>query len=128
MTVLKSPTFPFAVINGSIPLVGEAEALHGQILNVLFTAPGERIDLPEFGCGLFNLVFEPNDQLLGTAVEFTVAQSLTRWLGDTIAVEGIEVTRDGPSVRVEIAYVRRSDLFRDGLRINFREGSAWTTG
>ena len=35
--------------------------LRGKIIQVLFTAPGERVNQPEFGCGLFNLVFDPNN-------------------------------------------------------------------
>jgi uncharacterized protein len=128
VTTRKSPGFPFAVVNGSIGLAEPAEALRGQIVSVLFTSPGERVDLPDFGCGMFDLVFEPNDELLRAAAEFTIAQSLNRWLGDQIAVEGVQISRDGPELAVEVGYIRRTDLARDGLRVRFNEGSAWTTG
>ena len=49
---------------GRISASGGDEAIRGKIIQVLFTAPGERVNLPEFGCGLFNLVFEPNDAIL----------------------------------------------------------------
>jgi phage baseplate assembly protein W len=123
-----SPRFPFAVVNGSVPLADPDDALRGQLVNVLFTSPGERVDLPDFGCGLFDLVFEPNDELLCTAAEFTIALSLNRWLGDQIALQGVQLSSDGSQLVVEIAYIRRNDLVRDGLRVRFNEGAAWTTG
>lgn len=124
----KSSAFPFAVVGGSVQLAEPAAALRGKIVNVLFTSPGERIDLPDFGCGLLALAFEPNDELLRAAMQFTIAQSLNRWLGDELAVEGVQVSRDGAQLLVEVGYIRRTDLVQDGLRLRFNEGSAWTTG
>lgn len=122
-----SPAFPFALAGGQVRRSGADEMLRGQIVQVLFTAPGERIDLPEFGCGLFNMVFEPNDELLRAALGFSIVAGLTRWLGDEIAVEGVDVARDGASVVVEVAYTRRTDLTRAGVRVQFQEGSAWNS-
>lgn len=77
--------FPFAVNQvGSISATGGDEAIRGKIIQALFTTSGERVNLPEFGCGLFNLVFEPNNTILAAAMEFTVGQALTRWLRDDI--------------------------------------------
>src|SRR5581483_9113540 len=39
------------------------------IEQVLFTAPGERVNRPEFGCGLLQLVFAPNSVELATATQ-----------------------------------------------------------
>lgn len=127
-TANPSPAFPFAIVGGQVRPAGADEALRGRIVQVLFTAPGERVDLPEFGCGLFNLVFEPNDELLRAALGFSIIESLTRWLGDEIAVDGVDVVRDGASVVVEVAYTRRADLSRAGVRVQFQEGSAWNSG
>jgi uncharacterized protein len=113
--------FPFAVgATGGVQVSGGDEALRAKIVQVLFTAPGERIDLPDFGCGLFNLVFEPNDQLLTAAVQFTVGQALTRWLGDEIIPNGVDVTRTEETIVVEVAYTKRTDLSRQGIRATFR--------
>src|SRR5947207_10180187 len=84
--------FPFAVnAAGRINATGGDERIRGEIIQVLFTAPGERVNRPDFGCGLFNLVFEPNDAILAAAMEFTVGQALTRWLGDEILVDGVDI-------------------------------------
>ena len=70
--------FPFAVNEaGRVSATGGDEAVRGKIVQVLFTAPGERVNFPEFGCGLFNLVFEPSNEILVAAMEFTVGQALT---------------------------------------------------
>ena len=113
--------FPFGVNEaGGITASGGDEAIRGKIIQVLFTAPGERVNLPEFGCGLFNLIFEPNDTVLAAAMEFTIGQALTRWLRDEILVDAVNVESDQERVLVEIAYTKRQDLSRQLVRIHFR--------
>ena len=86
----------------------------------MFTAPGERVNLPEFGCGLFNLVFEPNGDILAAAMEFTVGQALTRWLGDEIIVNGVDIASNEATVNIEVAYTKKQDLSRQAVRIQFK--------
>src|SRR5688572_1740493 len=106
--------FPFRVnaAGGIAPDPDENEDLRGKVIQVMFTAPAERVNQPEFGCGLFNLVFDPNNTILAAAVEFTIGQALTRWLGDVLVVDGVEVRADDEVLTVEVAYVRRKDLSR----------------
>ena len=112
--------FPFTVNDaGRIQTSGGDEAIRGKIIQLLFTTPGERVHLPEFGCGLFNLVFEPNDSILATAMEFTVEQALMRWLRD-IVVNGVNVNTVEETVTIEIAYTKRQDRARQAVRIQFR--------
>lgn len=113
--------FPFAVdAAGRIPVQGGREALQGKILQVLFTTPGERVHQPDFGCGLFNLAFEPNDSVLAAAVEFTVGQALARWLGDDLTVDAVNVAAAEEQALVEIVYTRKRDLAQQALRVRFR--------
>lgn len=113
--------FPFAVNRaGRISATGGDDAIRGKIIQVLFTAPGERVNLPEFGCGLFNLVFEPNDTILAAAMEFTVGQALTRWMGDDILVEGVGVDSTEGTVTIEIVYTKKEDLSKQAVRIHFK--------
>lgn len=90
--------------------------LHGKIIQVLFTAPGERVNLPEFGCGLLNLIFDANNPVLAAAAEFTVGQALTRWLGDELLVGAVAVQAHDEVLAVEVSYRRRSDLARRAVR------------
>ena len=113
--------FPFGVSPAGViePDPDENADLSGKIIQVLFTAPGERVNLPDFGCGLFSLVFDANNTVLAAAVEFTVGQALTRWLGDQIAVTSVDVAADGELLTVEVVYQLRSDLTRQSLQIRF---------
>jgi uncharacterized protein len=114
--------FPFHVgPSGTIvPDPDDDTDLRGRIVQVLFTAPGERINQPEFGCGLLNLVFDPNNTIMAAATEFTVGQALTRWLGDELVVGGVDVQAQDEALTVEVAYTRRRDLARQAVRVHFR--------
>ena len=50
---------------------------------LLFTRPGERVMRPDFGCGLADLVFEPNTPELAASLQSSVQASLQAWLGET---------------------------------------------
>jgi uncharacterized protein len=113
--------FPFAVTGaGRINASGGDDAIRGKMIQVLFTAPGERVHVPDFGCGLFQLVFEPNDAILAATMEFTVGQALSRWLGDEIVVDGVNVEAQEETVTIQVAYTKRQDLSQQGVRIHFR--------
>jgi phage baseplate assembly protein W len=113
--------FPFDVSGGGrISASGGDAAVRGQVIQVLFTAPGERVHQPTFGCGLFNLVFEPNGTVLTAAAEFSIGHALARWLGDELIVDGVDVEAQGEVVVVQVAYTRRQDLARQAVRIQFK--------
>jgi len=114
--------FPFAVSpDGAIvPDPDDGVDLRGKIIQVLFTSPGERVNVPEFGCGLFNLVFDPSNTVLSAATEFTIGAALTRWLGDQLVVNAVNVTAGDEVVTVEVAFVDRKDLSRQAVNIRFR--------
>jgi len=113
--------FPFAVNSaGRITASGGDDAIRGKVIQVLFTAPGERVHVPDFGCGLFNLVFEPNDAILAATMEFTVGQALSRWLADDIVVDGVNVEAGEETVTIHVAYTKRQDLSQQVVRIHFR--------
>jgi phage baseplate assembly protein W len=77
-----------------------------MIYQVLFTSPGERVNRPDFGCGLLQLVFEPNSEALATATQFLVQGALQRWLADVIQVEQIEITSEEERLTVDVIYMR----------------------
>jgi len=77
-----------------------------MIFQVLFTSPGERVNRPDFGCGLLQLVFMPNSDALATSTQFMVQGALQRWLADVIQVEQVMVTNQEERLVVEVTYVR----------------------
>lgn len=112
--------FPLAIdASGRISASGGDAALRSKIIQLLFTAPGERVNMPDFGCGLRNLVFEPNNPVLAAAMEFSIGQALARWLGDEISVDGIEVSHVDATIIVEIAYTRPDTRTPQALRLHY---------
>lgn len=87
----------------------EDEHIRQMIEQVLFTAPGERVNRPDFGTGLMQLVFGPTSPELATATEFMVQGALQRWLGDVIQIQAVNVESRESTLKVEVRYqVRRT--------------------
>jgi len=101
--------FPFRFDRrGATATTGYADHVRDMIEQLLFTAPGERINRPDFGCGLAQLVFAPNSPELAAAVECTVQGALVQWLGDLVDVHSLEVEARESVLRVALAYVLRA--------------------
>jgi phage baseplate assembly protein W len=83
----------------------EAAWIRGLIEQVLFTAPGERVMRPDFGSGLMQLVFAPNSTELAATTQFLVQAALQQWLGNLIAVEGVEVEAIDATLQVTVRYM-----------------------
>jgi phage baseplate assembly protein W len=80
-----------------------------MIRHVLLTSPGERIDLPEFGCGLRQLIFAPHSSALDAATNLIVLQALNRWLAGIIQVQQVTVVPleagdDPAQLQIQIQY------------------------
>jgi len=86
---------------------GQDEHIRDLIEQVLFTAPGERVNRPTFGSGLMQLVFAPNSDELATTTQFLAQGALQQWLGDLIQLEGVLVENVDSTLRVTVQYVVR---------------------
>jgi phage baseplate assembly protein W len=71
---------------------------------VLFTNPGERVNRPDFGAGLRNLVFGPNSPELAAALKISTQAALQRWLGDLISVDELTVTSEDATLSATVGY------------------------
>ena len=97
------------------------EYIRDLVEQVLFTSPGERVNRPDFGAGLGQLVFAPNSDELAGATQLLVQASLQQWLGDLISVESVEVSSVESALSVRVQYVirrtssRRLDTFEQGV-------------
>jgi len=102
--------YPFAIAgNGRAALTLGDDHIRDLIEQVLFTAPGERVMLPDFGCGLLTKTFEPGGTLLAAATELLVRSSLQYWLGDLIDVSSVSVNAEDSTLTVDIQYSRLVD-------------------
>jgi phage baseplate assembly protein W len=103
--------FPFRIAAASGQAAQSPYAAHvdEMIRQVLLTTPGERADLPSFGCGLRQLLFAPSSTALQAATQVLVQQSLDTWLGNQIQVQKVAVTSgeggDDSTILVEIDYL-----------------------
>lgn len=79
-----------------------------QIEQLLLTIPGERVDRPDFGCGIQLLVFEAASAETAAATEYQVRAGLHRFLADVVTVEGVRVRTDDATLVVEILYTVRA--------------------
>jgi uncharacterized protein len=87
----------------------ENEHIRDMIEQFLFTNAGERVNRPDFGSGLLQMVFAPNSQELAATLQFTVQSGLQQWLGDIIEVLKLDVRSEEAKLWVEIVYrTRRS--------------------
>ena len=84
-----------------------SEHIRDLIEQVLFTAPGERVNRPDFGCGLQRLVFAPNSDELAAASQFLIQGALQQWLGDLIELNDVEVLSEDARLFVNITYTER---------------------
>jgi phage baseplate assembly protein W len=78
-----------------------------MIEQLLFTNPGERVNRPDFGSGLQQLIFGPNSPEVAAALKFTLQANLQRWLGDLIELQALEVTSEDSTLSILIQYVVR---------------------
>ncbi len=91
---------------GRTATTGVDDHVRDMIYQVLFTSPGERVNRPDFGCGLLQQVFAPNSEALAAATQFLVQGSLQRWLADVIRVEKVAIRSEEERLLVEIVYQR----------------------
>lgn len=93
---------------GATALTGDDDHVRDMIELLLFTNPGERVNRPDFGSGLMQLVFAPNSAELAATLQFTVQAALNQWLGDVIEVRELAVVSDDAVLRVNLTYALRS--------------------
>jgi phage baseplate assembly protein W len=100
--------FPFRFDErGATALTTDEDHIRDLIEQVLFTAAGERVNRPSFGCGLLQMVFAPNSTELASASALLVQGALQQWLGDLIVVESVDIAADDSRLSVVVQYVIR---------------------
>jgi phage baseplate assembly protein W len=103
--------FPFSIdpVSGQARQTPYGTHVEQMIRQVLLTAPGERVDLPQFGCGLRQLLFAPNSDALQATAQLIVQRALNLWLADQIQVSKVSVSPgeggDYSQILVQIEYL-----------------------
>jgi len=100
--------FPFHFdARGRTATTDDDEHIRDMIEQLLFTSPGERVNRPDFGSGLLQMVFAPNSVELASALQFTTQAALQRELGDLIDLQLLEVAAEEATLSVTVKYVVR---------------------
>lgn len=99
-------SFPFRV--GRDGRTAQVESLSGhvrdELIQLILTNLGERAFLPEFGGGARRLVFENVDTTTRGVTKAMLTQAISRWLGDRIQLDELNVGGEDATLEVEIKY------------------------
>ncbi len=97
--------YPYSFDNlGRTAVTETDDHIRDLIEQVLFTAPGERVNRPTFGSGLLQLIFAPINDALSATVQMSVAGSLQQWLGDLIRVDDVQVQSRDSTISIRVQY------------------------
>jgi phage baseplate assembly protein W len=97
--------YPFHFDNrGRTARADDDDHVRDMIEQFLFTHPGERVNRPDFGSGLLQLVFAPNSPELAATLQLNIQAGLQQWLGDVVEVQAVEVTAQEASLHIEVQY------------------------
>jgi len=103
--------YPFRIdpVSGQAAQTPYASHVDQMIRQILLTVPGERIDLPQFGCGLRQLLFAPDSDALQATAQLTVQRALNQWLANQIQVINVVVSPgaggDYSQIVVQVEYL-----------------------
>ena len=87
--------------------------IRDMIEELLFTNPGERVNRPDFGSGLLQMVFAPNSPELAATLQFTMQAVIQRFLGDLIDLQSLALSIQDSTLNVVVSYlVRRTQETR----------------
>jgi uncharacterized protein len=81
-----------------------ADHVNDMIELILFTSPGERVNLPTFGSGTAQLLFAPNSEILAAAQQQAIQAGLQQWLSDLIRVNSVTVIAQDATLTVTVVY------------------------
>lgn len=94
--------------SGRTATTDDTTHIRDMIEQLLFTAPGERVNQPDFGSGLLQMVFAPNSNELAAALQFTTQAAIQRFLGDLIDLQQLNVNASDATLSVTVQYIIRS--------------------
>lgn len=117
---LASIRYPIAIDAAPGRLQEEAnyDAHVDQLIRqVLFTSPGERINRPDFGCGLKRMIFAPNSEISASLAQVSIFEALRRWLAPVIEVNDVKVKAFNEVMEIRIVYLIKARQERRYLNL-----------
>ena len=105
---IRYMSFPFRIKANGSKTSTRVEHIREQIMQVLFTSPGERVFRPDFGFGARQYVFEPNSIQRWEEVQSRLLGSLTEALAGEVDPKTLQVEVGAPQDRPEQLLVKIS--------------------
>jgi len=78
------------------------EQTKSNMKNLLLTVKGERVNQPELGCDLFNILFEPMDDSLSEKIDTSIRDAVGLWLPHVV-LKGVNIDLQHDSNLVNIS-------------------------
>jgi len=98
--------FPFHFDGrGRTAATDDDDHIRDMLEQLIFTNPGERVNRPDFGSGILQLIFAPNSPELAATLQYTMQAAIQRWLGDIIDVTNLEVQSIDSTLTIDIQYL-----------------------
>lgn len=110
--------FPFRVDpTGRTATATSSDHVRQMIEVTLFTEPGERVNRPDFGCGLMQLVFSGRSSSESTAIAAVVQAALQRGLGELADIRDVRVEFSADTLAATVEFVATGRKEREVLHI-----------
>jgi phage baseplate assembly protein W len=95
------------------------EQIKANLLNLLLTYPGERVNLPKYGIGLKNLLFEQNIDL--ETLKEKITNQINIYIPDiTLGNIGINESDDKHTIQISLSYIYLLDRTTQSIQLNFK--------
>ena len=97
--------FPLRLGAGKTLAVSDLEDdVRAMIEQILLTAPGERVNRPTFGVGIYAYVFEINSPFLASRLRMALEDNVYEFLGKNVRILALDVSADDAQLLVDIQF------------------------
>ena len=94
------------------------EQMKANLINLLLTYPGERVNLPKFGVGLKNLLFEQNIDL--ETLKIKIQNQINQYIPNIKLKDiGINTSEDKHTIFISLSYTYLLDNSSNSIQLNF---------
>lgn len=104
---------------------GTDEHVRDLIEQLLFTQAGERVNRPDFGSGVLQMVFAAASPEVAATAEFLIRGALQQWLADRLSVSAVSVEAAESELVIRIDYVVLAT--GEPASAEFRQGTGGAT-
>ncbi len=102
--------FPYRIApTGTTASVTREAQIRDMVEQVLFTRKGERINRPEFGAGMHEMLFSENAPEIAAAAQHMVQAALQQWLAEVIEVRAVRAEAIENLLKVDVVYALIGD-------------------